>query len=218
MKIRSITRLKSELTLDIEVSNTHSYQLYNGVVSHNTVSQLTDTASGIHPRHAAYYYRRVRNDHKDPLTQAMIAVGIPNEPDVMKPGNTVVFTFPKKAPTGAILRSDLNAIAHLKLWLVYQRNYCEHKPSVTISVAEHEWPAVGAFVWEHFDEMSGVSFLPYDGGTYKQAPYEECTKEQYEAMLATMPTSIDWDAIVEMEDNVEGAQMLACTALGGCEI
>lgn len=182
-----------------------------------TVSQLTDTASGIHARHAAYYYRRVRSDMKDPLTQAMIAAGVPNEPDVTKPNSTVIFTFPKKAPAGAVLRSDLDAISHLKLWLAYQRYYCEHKPSVTISVMEKEWPAVGAFVWEHFDEMSGVSFLPYDGGTYRQAPYEDCTKEQYEAMLATMPASIDWDSIVEMEDNVEGAQMLACTA-GNCEI
>jgi ribonucleoside-triphosphate reductase len=137
----------------------------------------------------------------------MITAGVPNEPDVTKPGSTVIFTFPKKAPDGAVLRSDLDAISHLKLWLAYQRFYCEHKPSVTISVMEKEWPAVGAFVWEHFDEMSGVSFLPY----------EDCTKEQYEAMLAIMPTSIDWDSIVETEDNVEGVQMLACTA-GNCEI
>jgi len=182
-----------------------------------TVSQLTDTASGIHPRHAAYYYRRIRGDVKDPLTRAMMVAGVPSEPDVMKPGSTMVFTFPKKAPEGAVLRQDLDAIKHLNLWLVYQRHYCEHKPSVTISVSEKEWPAVGAFVWEYFDEMSGVSFLPYDGGTYKQAPYEDCTKEEYEALLAQMPKSIDWDAIVELEDNVEGAQMLACTA-GQCEI
>lgn len=182
-----------------------------------TVSQLTDTASGIHARHAAYYYRRVRSDIKDPLTQVMIDAGVPNEPDVMKPGSTVIFTFPKKAPEGSVLRYDLAAIKHLKLWLVYQRHYCEHKPSVTISVAEHEWPSVGAFVWDHFDEMSGVSFLPFDGGSYKQAPYEDCTREQYEAMLAIMPESIDWDALIENTDNVEGVQTLACTA-GGCEI
>lgn len=182
-----------------------------------TVSQLTDTASGIHPRHSKYYYRRVRGDIKDPLTLAMVQAGIPCEPDVMKPGSTMVFTFPKKAPDGAVLRDDLNAIQHLKLWLVYQRNYCEHKPSVTISVTEKEWPAVGAFVWEHFDEMSGVSFLPYDGGSYKQAPYEECTEEAYNAMLEKMPKSIDWDSIEEFDDNVEGAQMLACTA-GSCEV
>lgn len=182
-----------------------------------TVSQLTDTASGIHPRHSKYYYRRVRGDIKDPLTLAMVQAGIPCEPDVMKPGSTMVFTFPKKAPDGAVLRDDLNAIQHLKLWLVYQRNYCEHKPSVTISVTEKEWPAVGAFVWDYFDEMSGVSFLPYDGGSYKQAPYEECTEEAYNAMLEKMPKSIDWDSIEEFDDNVEGAQMLACTA-GSCEV
>ena len=182
-----------------------------------TVSQLTDTASGIHPRHAEYYYRRIRGDIKDPLTKAMIDAGVPSEPDVMKPGSTMVFTFPKKAPSGAILRSQLDAISHLHLWLVYQHHYCEHKPSVTISVNEKEWPAVGAFVWDHFDEMSGVSFLPYDGGNYKQAPYEDCTKEEYEQLLAKMPSSIDWDGIIEMEDNIEGSQMLACTA-GGCEI
>jgi ribonucleoside-triphosphate reductase len=147
----------------------------------------------------------------------MMAAGVPCEPDVMKPGSTMVFTFPKKAPDGAVLRCDLDAIKHLNLWLVYQRHYCEHKPSVTISVSEKEWPAVGAFVWEHFDEMSGVSFLPYDGGNYKQAPYEDCTKLEYEALAAKMPKDIDWDSIVEIDDNVEGAQMLACTA-GGCEI
>jgi len=183
-----------------------------------TVSQLTNTASGIHPRHAAYYYRRIRGDIKDPLTKAMMAAGVPCEPDVMKPGSTMVFTFPKKAPDGAVLRCQLDAIKHLNLWLVYQRHYCEHKPSVTISVSEKEWPAVGAFVWDHFDEMSGVSFLPYDGGNYKQAPYEDCTKEEFEALSAKMPKDIDWDNIVELDDNVEGAQMLACTAGGGCEI
>jgi ribonucleoside-diphosphate reductase alpha chain len=182
-----------------------------------TVSQRCDTASGLHPRHAKYYYRRVRGDNKDPLTQFMIAQGIPNEPDVMKPGSTTVFTFPKKAPEGALLRQDLTAIQHLKLWLAYQRHYCEHKPSVTISVSEKEWPEVGAFVWNHFNEMSGVSFLPYDGGSYRQAPYEDCTKEEYEALLTKIPADLDWDSIVEVDDNVEGAQQLACTA-AGCEI
>jgi len=182
-----------------------------------TVSQLTDTASGIHPRHAAYYYRRIRGDIKDPLTKAMMAAGVPHEPDITKPGSTMVFTFPKKAPDGAVLRHDLDSIRHLNLWLVYQHHYCEHKPSVTVSVHEKEWPAVGAFVWNHFDEISGVSFLPHDGGNYKQAPYEDCTKEEYETMVAKMPPLIDWDGIVEMEDNVEGTQILACTA-NGCEI
>lgn len=182
-----------------------------------TVSQRVDSASGLHARHAEYYFRRVRADNKDPLTKFMIEAGIPNEPDVTKPSSTTIFTFPKKAPAGALLRKDLTAIQHLKLWLVFQRHYCEHKPSVTVSVSEAEWPAVGAFVWEHFDEMSGVSFLPYDGGSYRQAPYEDCTEKQYLDLLAKLPHDLDWDSIIEIEDNVEGAQMLACTA-GGCEI
>jgi ribonucleoside-diphosphate reductase alpha chain len=182
-----------------------------------TVSQLTDSASGIHARHAEYYFRRVRGDKKDPLTQHLIDAGVTAEPCVMKPEQTVVFTFPKKAPEGALLRKDLSAMQHLKLWLAYQRHWCEHKPSVTISVSEHEWPEVGAWVWKHFDEMSGVSFLPYDGGSYRQAPYEDCTKEQYEALLATTPSSVDWNSLIEVDDNVEGVQTLACTA-GGCEI
>lgn len=182
-----------------------------------TTSQLTDSASGLHTRHSEYYYRRIRGDVKDPLTQFMIQQGIPNEPCVMKPDTTVVFTFPKKAPEGALVRSDLSAIQHLKLWLAFQRFYCEHKPSVTISVSEKEWPAVGAFVWEHFDEMSGVSFLPYDGGSYRQAPYEDCTKEQYEELLKQIPSNLDWDSIIENTDNVEGTQTLACSA-NGCEI
>lgn len=181
-----------------------------------TVSQLTDTASGIHPRHAPYYIRRVRGDNKDPLTQFLISQGIPAEPCVMKPNTTTVFSFPQAAPKGAITRDEVNAIEHLELWLQYQRHWCEHKPSVTISVSENEWPEVGAFVWKHFDEMSGVSFLPYDGGSYRQAPYETCTKEEYEALLAKMPT-INWSDFREETDNVEGAQMLACVA-GVCEI
>lgn len=182
-----------------------------------TVSQLTDTASGLHTRHSKYYIRRIRGDVKDPLTQFMIQQGVPSEPCVMQPNTTVVFSFAKKAPEGALVREDVDAIKHLKLWLMYQRHYCEHKPSVTISVSEKEWPAVGAFVWEYFDEMSGVSFLPYDGGSYRQAPYEDCTKEQYEELLKQIPDNVDWDQIVEVEDNVEGTQTLACTA-GGCEI
>ena len=183
-----------------------------------TVSQLVDSASGIHPRHDPYYFRRVRSDNKDPLTQHLINAGIPAEPDVMKPHSTTVFTFPKKAPKGAMVRGEVSAIEHLELWLMYQRHWCEHKPSVTINVKEEDWPTVGAWVWEHFDEMSGVSFLPYDGGTYRQAPYETITKEQYEESLAKMPKTIDWDALIEEEDNAEGAQTLACTAVGGCEI
>jgi ribonucleoside-triphosphate reductase (thioredoxin) len=181
-----------------------------------TVSQLVDSASGIHPRHANFYFRRVRGDLKDPLTQYMMSMGVPNEPDVTKPHSTVVFTFAKKAPKKALLRDDLGCLDHLKLWLVYQRHWCEHKPSVTISVREDEWPSVGAWVWENFDELSGVSFLPYDGGSYRQAPYETVTEEQYNELLTKIPKEIDWDALVEVEDNAEGVQVLACTS--GCEL
>lgn len=182
-----------------------------------TTSQATDSASGLHPRHAPFYIRRIRGDVKDPLTKFMIDAGVPCEPCVMKPESTVVFSFAKKAPEGALVREELSAIQHLKLWLAYQRFYCEHKPSVTISVKEKEWPAVGAFVWEHFDEMSGVSFLPEDGGSYRQAPYEEITEEEYYELDAKIPKHIDWDTLVEDEDNVIGSQTLACSA-DGCEI
>jgi ribonucleoside-triphosphate reductase (thioredoxin) len=182
-----------------------------------TVSQLVDSASGIHARHSQYYIRRVRGDKKDPLSAFLTSAGVPAEDCVMRPDSTVVFSFPMKAPAGARLRDDLTAIEHLDVWMMYQRHFCEHKPSVTISVKEHEWMDVGAWVWKHFDELSGVSFLPWDGGTYRQAPYEECTKEQYEEMLSKMPKEIKWDDLVEVDDNVEGAQTLACVA-GHCEI
>ena len=182
-----------------------------------TVSQLCSTASGIHPQHSQYYIRRVRADNKDPLTQFMLKSGFIGEPCVMKPESTTVFSFPVAVAEGALLRKDLSAVEHLKLWLIYQRHYCEHKPSVTISVLEKEWMEVGAWVYKHFDEVTGVSFLPMDGGTYRQAPYEECTEEDYKKLLAQQPTGIDWDNFQEYDDNVEGAQMLSCTA-GGCTI
>jgi ribonucleoside-diphosphate reductase alpha chain len=180
-----------------------------------TVSQLVDSASGIHPRHAKYYIRRVRGDKKDPLTQFLITQGIPNEDCVYKPNQTTVFSFPIKAPDG-ITRSDVTPISHLELWLTYQRYWCEHKPSVTISVEEKDWPSVGAWTWDHFDEISGVSYLPYDGGTYRQAPYEECTEDEYNKLKASIP-KINWEGLKENTDNVEGAQQLACSA-GVCEI
>ena len=182
-----------------------------------TVSQLAGTASGIHPQHARYFIRRVRSDNKDPLTGFLKEQGFPAEPCVMKPDSTTVFSFPMRVDEGAILRDDLSAIQHLRLWLLFQRHYCEHKPSVTISVQEHEWPEVGAWVWKHFDEITGVSFLPMDGGTYRQAPYETIDQYTYHDMMAKMPTDIDWNLFIEKTDNVEGAQTLACTA-GGCEI
>jgi ribonucleoside-diphosphate reductase alpha chain len=182
-----------------------------------TVSQLCSTASGIHPQHSQYYIRRVRADNKDPLTQFMLKSGFIGEPCVMKPESTTVFSFPVAVAEGALLREDLTAVEHLRLWLIYQRHYCEHKPSVTISVLENEWMEVGAWVYKHFDEVTGVSFLPMDGGTYRQAPYEECTEEDYKKLLDQQPSGIDWDNFQEYDDNVEGAQMLSCTA-GGCTI
>jgi ribonucleoside-triphosphate reductase len=182
-----------------------------------TVSQLTGTASGIHPQHSSYFIRRVRSDSKDPLTSFLKDSGFPWEPCVMKPDSTVVFSFPMKTPQGARLREDLSAIEHLELWLTFQRHWCEHKPSVTISVNENEWPKVGAWTWEHFDEITGVSYLPMDGGTYRQAPYESIDESTYNLLLGGMPTTINWDNMREVTDNVEGAQTLSCTA-GGCEI
>ena len=182
-----------------------------------TVSQLTGTASGIHPQHSQYFIRRVRSDNKDPLTDFLKSQGFPSETCVMKPESTTVFSFPMKVAEGALFREDLTAIEHLRLWLLYQRHWCEHKPSVTISVKEEEWPEVGAWVWKNFDEVTGVSFLPMDGGTYRQAPYETITAEEYDKLFAEMPTGIDWELLKEGTDNVEGAQTLACTA-GGCEV
>ena len=184
-----------------------------------TVSQLVDSASGIHARHSAYYIRTVRGDNKDPLTQLMKDQGIPNEPCVMKGDTTTVFSFPQKSPAGAVTRNDMTAIEQLELWLIYQRHWCEHKPSVTISVRDAEWMAVGAFVYEHFDEMSGVSFLPHSDHTYQQAPYQDCTKEEYEVLLSSMPEKIDWSKLsdYEQEDNTVAMQTMACTG-DVCEV
>ena len=182
-----------------------------------TVSQLCSTASGIHPQHSKFYIRRVRADNKDPLTQFMIQAGFVAEPCVMKPDSTTVFSFPVAVADGALLREDLSAINHLRLWLIFQRHYCEHKPSVTISVKENEWMDVGAWTFKHFDEVTGVSFLPMDGGTYRQAPYQECTEEEYNRLKLIVPESVNWENFVEYDDNVKGSQTLACTA-GGCEI
>ena len=184
-----------------------------------TVSQLVDSASGIHARHSPYYIRTVRGDNKDPLTQFMSDQGIPNEPDVMKPDMTTVFSFPMKSPTGAVVTADMSAIEQLEMWLAYQRSWCEHKPSVTINVKSDEWFEVGAFVYKYFDEMSGVSFLPFNEHTYQQAPYQDCDKETYDALLETMPAAIDWSKLseYEQEDNTAGSQTLACSG-DSCEI
>ena len=184
-----------------------------------TVSQLVDSASGIHARHNPYYIRTVRADKKDPLAMYMRDAGFPCEDDVMKPDHTYVFSFPMKAPENAVMRQDMTAIEQLELWLVYQKHWCEHKPSVTISVKEDEWFEVGAWVYKHFDWMSGVSFLPYSEHVYKQAPYQDCDSVVYQRELDKMPKNIDWTQLsaYETTDMTEGAQELACVA-GGCEI
>jgi len=184
-----------------------------------TVSQLVDSASGIHARHSDYYVRTVRGDNKDPLTQFMKESGIPSEPDVMKPDSTTVFSFPMKAPEGAITRTAMTAIEQLKFWLVYQRHWCEHKPSVTISVKENEWMEVGAWVYENFDEVSGISFLPFSEHTYQQAPYQDIDAEKYAKLMETMPKAIDWSKLkdFEKEDTTSGGRELACTA-DACEM
>ena len=184
-----------------------------------TVSQLVDSASGIHSRHSQYYIRTVRADKKDPLTTLMIEKGMPHEPDITKPDSVVVFSFPMKAPEGCITRHDLSAINQLETWLMYQRYWCEHKPSCTVSVRENEWLEVGAWVYKHFDEISGVSFLPHSEHVYQQAPYQDITKEEYLDAIKLMPQHVDWSELsnYEEEDNTTGSQELACSS-GVCEI
>jgi len=184
-----------------------------------TVSQLTDAASGIHARHNPYYIRTVRGDNKDPLTQFLMSQGIPSEPDVTKPDSTTVFSFPMKSPANAITRTGMTAIEQLELWLTYQRHWCEHKPSVTISVKESEWLDVGAWVYKHFDEVSGISFLPFSEHTYQQAPYQDIDADTYKEWVKKMPKNVDWNKLqdFEKEDTTSGGRELACTA-GVCEI
>ena len=185
-----------------------------------TVSQLVGVSSGMHPWHNEYYTRTVRGDKKDPLTKFLIDSGVPAEDDVMKPNDTTVFSFPIKSPKDAVLRNDLNAIEHLDIWLTYQRAWCEHKPSITVSVKEDEWMEVGSWVYKNFDEISGISFLPYSDHTYKQAPYQDATKEEYEELKSKMPKDIRWSDLVfyETEDGTKGSQELACSSDLGCEI
>jgi len=184
-----------------------------------TVSQLVDAASGIHARHNPFYVRTVRGDKKDPLTKMMTDMGFPVEDDVMNPTQTAVFSFPMKVHDGAVFRTDMTAIEQLELWLTYQKSWCEHKPSVTISVKEDEWMEVGAWVYKNFDFMSGVSFLPFSEHTYQQAPYQDTNKEGYEFLKEKMPKNVDWSKLseYEMSDMTIGSQELACVA-GACEI
>lgn len=184
-----------------------------------TVSQLTQSSSGMHPWHSAYYLRTVRGDNKDPLTQFMIDSGIPSEPDVTKPNDTTVFTFPQKAPKGALTRNDLTAVEHLEIWKAYKQHWTEHNPSVTISVRESEWVEVADWVWNNWDYIGGISFLPYSEHTYQQAPYQDCDETTYKQFLADMPKKIDWSLLsaYEQEDTTSGTQSLACVA-GNCDV
>ena len=184
-----------------------------------TVSQLVDSASGIHARHNSHYIRTVRGDNKDPLTEFMKEQGIPNEPDVMKPDHTTVFSFPMECDESAVFRNTYSAIEQLEIWKTYAQHWCEHKPSVTISVKEEEWVNVGNWCWDNFNYLSGVSFLPFSDHTYQQAPYQDIDKEQYESLQSKMPAKIDWSKLqdFEKEDNTRGSQELACTA-GSCEL
>ncbi len=185
-----------------------------------TVSQLVGVSSGMHPWHSKYYIRTVRGSKGDPISVFLKEVGIPVEDDVMKPNETYVFSFPIKAPEEAIVRSDLTAIDHLNTWLVYQRAWCEHKPSITVSVKEDEWMEVGSWVYKNFDEVSGISFLPHSDHSYKQAPYQEVTKEEYEELLSKMPKEIRWQdlSFYETEDGTSTNATLACTSDGNCEL
>ena len=184
-----------------------------------TVSQLCDSASGIHARHSKYYIRTVRGDNKDPLTKFMIDQGVPSEPCVMKPDTTTVFSFPMKSPKGSRIRDELSAIDQLNIWLIYQEHWCEHKPSITVTVKEDEWLDVGAFVFKHFDKMSGVSFLPHSDHVYQQAPYQECTKDEYNDMLSRMNSRINWNKLRDYEkgDTTSGSQTMACSG-DSCEV
>ena len=185
-----------------------------------TVSQLVGVSSGMHPWHSKYYIRTVRGSKGDPISLFLKEVGIPVEDDVMKPNETYVFSFPIKAPEEAIVRNDLTAIDHLNTWLVYQRAWCEHKPSITVTVKEDEWMEVGAWVYKNFDEVSGISFLPHSDHSYKQAPYQEVTKEEYEELLSKMPKEIRWQdlSFYETEDGTSTNATLACTSDGNCEL
>ena len=182
-----------------------------------TVSQLVGTSSGIHPSYSPYYIRTVRADKRDPLAIFMQQKGFPCEPDVTKPEATLVFSFPTKAPEGAVMRTQLTALDQLELYLIYKNYWCEHNPSITVYVREDEWMKVGAWVYENFDDIIGVSFLPYSDHTYKQAPYQEITEEEYNNLIENFPKSIEWSELVENTDVTEGSQELACVS-GACDI
>jgi ribonucleoside-diphosphate reductase alpha chain len=184
-----------------------------------TVSQLTGTSSGMHPWHNDYYIRSVRQDNKDPLTQFLKDAGVPNEPELNRPDDTTVFYFPTKAPEGAVTRKDLTAIEHLEFWKVYKQHWTEHDPSITVSVKEHEWIGVANWVYNNWDIVGGISFMPYADHVYQQAPYTDTDESGYRQFKEDSPASIDWSILpfYESEDNTSGTQTLSCSA-GSCEL
>lgn len=182
-----------------------------------TVSQLVDASSGIHTRHSEFYVRTVRNDMKDPMTPFLVAAGVPHEPCVTNPTNTMIFSFPIKAPKGTMLRDERGAIDELENWLDFKTHWAEHSVSVTVSVRDEEWPEVGGWVYRNFDEISGVSFLPHDGGTYRQAPYQACDKLRVDVLNSELPINLNWDEMTELVDSTTSSQSLACSG-GSCEI
>jgi len=183
-----------------------------------TVSQLVDSASGIHPRFSKQYIRRVRSDKKDPLAVYMADKGFPVENDVMS-DSSVVFSFPVKAPDTSVTVNQVGAMQQLELWKAYQNFWCEHKPSITIYYTDDEFLEVAQWIWKNFDMCSGVSLLPYSDHVYQQAPYEDATDEMFAELVAKMPKDINWEDLgnYEKEDNTIGSQELACVG-GACEI
>lgn len=186
-----------------------------------TVSQLVNSGSGIHARHSRFYIRRARMDSKDPMASFMKWAGFPLEADVMAPDHTLVASFPIESPKGAIFRDDMTAVEQLELWAVYREHWCDHNPSITVTVREHEWMEVGAWVYKHFDEMTGVSFLPHSDHVYRQQPYEEVDEAEYKQLVSKMPVNVDWSDVKKYEgglDHTTGTQELNCSAAGGCEV
>jgi len=219
MKIKSIRKTdEKKLTVDIEITGTHSYQLSNGVVSHNTVAELVDTSSGIHPRYSQYYIRTVRSDNKDSLALMMKDQGVPCEPDVTNPLNTWVFSFPKKSPNESVKRHDITAIEQLNHYKMVRDYWCDHNISITVYVKPNEWLDVGSWVYKNWDDIGGISFLPYSDHIYKQAPFNEITAEQYQQSIDNFP-ELDFSKLpgYETTDQTTGTREFACVA-GVCEI
>lgn len=185
-----------------------------------TVSQLVDCASGIHGRFSPYYIRTVRADQKDPLAQFMIHQGFPYEVDKMKPEHQYVFSFPQKSPKGSLMSSDITSEVQLEIWNMFHEHWCEHKPSVTIYYKDSEFLSLGQVVYNSFNTVSGISFLPYSDHVYEQAPYQAITEQEYNALLSAMPKNVDWSLAAAYDkgiDQTTSSKELACVA-GVCEL